>query len=61
MEETGLETPIKLGSFYVRYIMEIANNMAVLYADKLRKGLCEYEDIPESLRAAVEELLAGGE
>lgn len=41
--------------------MEIANNMAVLYADKLKKGLCEYEDIPESLRPAVEELLAGGE
>jgi len=41
--------------------MEIANNMAVLYADKLKKGLCKYEDIPESLRPAVEELLAGGE
>lgn len=41
--------------------MDTANNMAVLYADKLRKGLCEWEDVPETLREIVEELLAGGE
>ena len=40
--------------------MEIANNMALLYADKLKKGLCEWEDVPETLREAIEELLAGG-
>ena len=41
--------------------MEIANNMALLYADKLRKKLCRWEDVPETLREAVEALLAGGE
>ena len=39
----------------------IANNMALLYADKLKKGFCEWEDVPETLREAVEELLAGGD
>lgn len=29
-------------------------------ADKLKKGLCEREDVPETLREAVETLLAGG-
>lgn len=44
----------------MRYSMEIANNMALLYADKLKKGLCTYEDVPETLREAVEALLSGG-
>ena len=40
--------------------MGIANNMALLYVDKFKKGLCKWEDVPETLREAVEELLAGG-
>lgn len=38
-----------------------ANNMVVLYADKLKKRLCEWENVPETLREDVEILLAGGE
>ena len=41
--------------------MEIANNMALVYADRLKKGLCERDDVPETLREAVEALLAGDE
>lgn len=39
----------------------VAANMAVLYADELRKGLCDWEDVPETLREVVEKLLPGGE
>lgn len=39
----------------------VANNMALLYADKLRKKLCKWKDVPETLVEAVESLLAGGE
>ena len=39
----------------------VANNMALLYADKLRKKLCRWKDVPETLVEAVEALLAGGE
>lgn len=30
-------------------------------SDRLKKGICEREDVPETLREAVEALLAGGE
>ena len=30
-------------------------------SDRLKRGLCEREDVPETLREAIEELLAGGE
>lgn len=38
---------------------DIANNMAMFYADKYNKGLCTMGDIPESLRSTVQELLGG--
>ena len=41
--------------------MTVANNMALLYADKLRKKLCRWEDLPETRIETVEALLAGGE
>ena len=30
-------------------------------SDRLKKGICEREDVPETLRAGAEALLAGGE
>lgn len=34
--------------------------MAKVYADLIRKGLKTIEDVPEHLRAAVEELMKNG-
>ncbi len=36
-----------------------ANNMAMLWADKLKKGVCSWENIPEALRSTVQQLLGG--
>lgn len=38
---------------------DTANNMALLYARKVRDGLCTIEDVPQALRAAVQQLLGG--
>lgn len=35
------------------------DNMAKIYAQLIRKGLKTIEDVPEQLRAAVQELLDG--
>jgi hypothetical protein len=35
--------------------------MARVYADLIRKGLKTLEDVPEKLKEAVKEILAGGD
>lgn len=39
--------------------MAVANNMAKVYANLIKRGFKTIDDVPAALRAAVEELLAG--
>lgn len=43
----------------VQHPEDIANNMAMLWADKLKKGVCSWENIPDALRSTVQQLLGG--
>lgn len=43
------------------HTQEIANNMAVVFADQIRKGLIPWYNVPKALRPAVDALLNRGE
>lgn len=54
IETIPFDTPIEAE---VKQPSQLANNMAMVYANKYRKGLCTLEEVPESLRQAVSQLI----
>lgn len=40
---------------------EVANNMAMVFADQIRKGLIPWHVVPKALRSTVQALLDRGE
>lgn len=43
------------------HTQEVANNMAVVFADQIRKGLIPWYNVPKALRPIVQTLLDRGE
>lgn len=46
---------------YSTHTEEIANNMAMIFADQVKKGLIPWYNVPKALRPIVQTLLDRGE
>jgi len=51
-------TKLSKSEKHSQHTEEIANNMALMYADKISKRASTIADVPEAIRPAVEALLA---